>query len=147
MPGIEPTTSWFLVRFVSAVPWQELLLIFKCHFISSVNLLAITLFCYIISCFRVYTMHLSFIKWYYITSHTIWESYNSVVSTLTWIWLIDRLFSSLRVFFFYFSACFAIFDLIPVTVNFTLLVLYIIVFLSFVQGCSYIFWKELNLFR
>ena len=25
--GIEPTTSWFLVRFVSAVPQQELLLI------------------------------------------------------------------------------------------------------------------------
>ena len=24
-PGIEPTTSWFLVRFVSAVPQQELL--------------------------------------------------------------------------------------------------------------------------
>ena len=23
-PGIEPTTSWFLVGFVSAVPWQEL---------------------------------------------------------------------------------------------------------------------------
>ena len=23
-PGIEPTTSWFLVRFVSAVPWQKL---------------------------------------------------------------------------------------------------------------------------
>ena len=23
-PGIRPTTSWFLVRFVSSVPWQEL---------------------------------------------------------------------------------------------------------------------------
>ena len=23
-PGIEPATSWFVVRFVSAVPWQEL---------------------------------------------------------------------------------------------------------------------------
>ena len=23
-PGIEPTTSWFLVRIVSAMPWQEL---------------------------------------------------------------------------------------------------------------------------
>ena len=26
-PGIEPTTSWFLVRFVSVVPWWELLFI------------------------------------------------------------------------------------------------------------------------
>ena len=25
-PGIKPTTSWFLVEFVSAVPWQELML-------------------------------------------------------------------------------------------------------------------------
>ena len=24
-PGIEPTVSWFLVRFISAAPWQELL--------------------------------------------------------------------------------------------------------------------------
>ena len=23
-PGFEPTTSWFLVRFISAAPWQEL---------------------------------------------------------------------------------------------------------------------------
>jgi len=31
-PGIEPTTSWFLVRFVSAAPRQELL---NCSFLKN----------------------------------------------------------------------------------------------------------------
>ena len=31
-PGIEPETSWFLVRFVSAAPWWELQIYFICEF-------------------------------------------------------------------------------------------------------------------
>jgi len=44
-PGIEPATSWFLVRFVSAEPQWELLFTSPLTFIISFLLLALGLFC------------------------------------------------------------------------------------------------------
>ena len=35
-PGIEPATSWFLVGFISAVPWWELLLLLFLTFVTSI---------------------------------------------------------------------------------------------------------------
>ena len=55
-PGIEPTTSWFIVRFISAAPWRELQL----FLILGFNNLTYTRlpFCFL---FILLSLHRSFI--------------------------------------------------------------------------------------
>ena len=83
-PGIEPTASWFLVGFVSAAPWRELLtvIIDKYVFVAILNLVFWLILCFFFVPF-FFWLDFSFLFYAYVFSF-----YECVV----WFWFVVVLF-------------------------------------------------------
>ena len=86
-PGIEPATSWFLVGFVSALPWQELQI-------------PISLLTFLICSYAMPAFSITALKYYdkYFT-FSIWQFR---LLCYTWVWFWCLLFLC-RLWFFFIS--------------------------------------------